>query len=177
MRHGVESSGWGGGDPARVAFASFASFASGLVKYPPLPDVYGDTAGEAAPFPSSTGAARVGVPGSLRNRSDDSCNVARGRCSSRILMIAARCVPASTASTDPFAHRVAVDRTRKPVTLSSHGPPPEPYVKVSVARGAIAAETAEITRPPAAAAAAAAAANRRDKEKRAGFLVCITVRG
>lgn len=41
--------------------------------------------------------------------------------------MAERCVPASTASIDPLAHLVAVDRTNSPVTLSSLGPPPEPY--------------------------------------------------
>lgn len=50
-----------------------------------------------------------------------------GRCSAKILIIAARCMPASTAKTDPFDHCVAVDLTRRPVTLSSVGPPPAPF--------------------------------------------------
>lgn len=41
--------------------------------------------------------------------------------------MAARCEPASTASTEFLAHFAAVERTRKPVTLSSLGPPPEPW--------------------------------------------------
>ena len=45
---------------------------------------------------------------------------------SRILVIAARCEPASTARTEFLDHLVAVERTRKPVTLSSVGPPPAP---------------------------------------------------
>ena len=49
-----------------------------------------------------------------------------GRFWSRMRMMAARCVPASTASTDPFAQLVAVDLTSRPVTLSSLGPPPAP---------------------------------------------------
>ena len=83
-RHSFEESGRGSGDPARVAFGS------GAVKYPPLNEVYGDTAGEAAPIPRSEGATLLGVSGIVRNESDESFNVARGRCSSRTLMIAAR---------------------------------------------------------------------------------------
>lgn len=49
-----------------------------------------------------------------------------GKCCSRIRVIAARCEPASTARTEFLDHLVAVDRTRKPVTLSSVGPPPAP---------------------------------------------------
>lgn len=83
-RHSFEESGRGNGDAARVALGSRA------VKYPPLNEVYGDTAGEAAPIPSSEAAALLGVSVIVRNVSDESFNVARGRCSSRILMIAAR---------------------------------------------------------------------------------------
>lgn len=43
-----------------------------------------------------------------------------------IRVIDARWEPASTAMTEFLAQFVAVDRTRKPVTLSSLGPPPEP---------------------------------------------------
>ena len=59
---------------------------------------------------------------------EDGHGSALGRCSSSILMIAARCIPASTASTEPFCHPVHVDRTKRPVTLSSVGPPPAPCV-------------------------------------------------
>ena len=53
--------------------------------------------------------------------------MAFGKCSSKILIIAAKCMPASTAKTEPFDHCVAVDLTSKPVTLSSVGPPPAPF--------------------------------------------------
>jgi hypothetical protein len=49
-----------------------------------------------------------------------------GKSFSRIRVIAARWEPASTARTEFLDHFEAVERTRKPVTLSSHGPPPEP---------------------------------------------------
>lgn len=58
---------------------------------------------------------------------DDAIVADFGRCCSKMPMMAARCVPASTASNDPFAQSVAVALTSKPVTLSSFGPPPEPY--------------------------------------------------
>lgn len=47
-------------------------------------------------------------------------------CSSRIRMIPARWVPASTASNEPLAQAVAVDRMRYPETLPSLGPPADP---------------------------------------------------
>ena len=53
--------------------------------------------------------------------------MALGKCSSKILMIAARCMPASTARREPFDQFEAVDLTRRPVTLSSVGPPPAPF--------------------------------------------------
>lgn len=53
-------------------------------------------------------------------------DVARGICSSKILIIAARWMPASTASSEPALQFVAIDLTRSPVTLSSLGPPPAP---------------------------------------------------
>ena len=40
-----------------------------------------------------------------------------------------RCDPASRARREPFDQFEAVERMRKPVTLSSTGPPPDPYVK------------------------------------------------
>jgi hypothetical protein len=43
----------------------------------------------------------------------------------------ARWDPASTARTEFLDHCVAVERTRKPVTLSSLGPPPDPWSAVS----------------------------------------------
>src|SRR5436190_20612526 len=46
---------------------------------------------------------------------------------SRVRMIPARSVPPSTATTDPLDHLVAIDRTKRPVTVSSLGPPEEPY--------------------------------------------------
>jgi hypothetical protein len=49
-----------------------------------------------------------------------------GKCSSSMRVIDARWEPASTAMTEFLDQFVAVDRTRKPVTLSSLGPPPEP---------------------------------------------------
>jgi len=48
-----------------------------------------------------------------------------------IRVIAAMCVPASTASNEPLAHPEALDRTRSPVTLSSLGPPPEPCYRLA----------------------------------------------
>lgn len=53
-------------------------------------------------------------------------DAACGSCSSKILIIAARWMPASTASSEPVLQFVAVDLTRSPVTLSSIGPPPAP---------------------------------------------------
>lgn len=55
----------------------------------------------------------------------------RGYDSSRMRVIAARCDPASTANKDPFDQFEAVERTRRPVTSSSLGPPPEPCTKKS----------------------------------------------
>jgi hypothetical protein len=49
-----------------------------------------------------------------------------GKSLASMRVMAARWDPASTAKTEFFAHFAAVDRTRKPVTLSSLGPPPEP---------------------------------------------------
>ena len=51
-----------------------------------------------------------------------------GRLSWKILMIAERWVPASTARTEPLAQFVAIDLTKIPVTLSSFGPPPAPFI-------------------------------------------------
>ena len=51
----------------------------------------------------------------------------RGKSGSRILVIADRCDPASTARTDPLDQCEPIDRTKNPVTLSSAGPPPEAY--------------------------------------------------
>ena len=70
----------------------------------------------------------VSVEGTVRGGSACFSLVARGKCSSKILMIAARCVPASTAKMEPFVQLVAVERTSKPVTLSSLGPPPAPWI-------------------------------------------------
>lgn len=42
-------------------------------------------------------------------------------------MMPARSVPASTATTEPLDHSVEADRTRRPVTASSLGPPVGPY--------------------------------------------------
>ena len=53
--------------------------------------------------------------------------MAFGKCSSKIFIIAARCMPASTAKTEPLDHCVDVDLTSRPVTLSSVGPPPAPF--------------------------------------------------
>ena len=53
--------------------------------------------------------------------------MAFGKCSSKIFRIAAKCIPASIAKTEPLDHCVAVDLTRRPVTLSSVGPPPAPF--------------------------------------------------
>jgi hypothetical protein len=49
-----------------------------------------------------------------------------GKSFSSMRVMAARWEPASTAKTEFLAHLEAVERTRKPVTLSSLGPPPEP---------------------------------------------------
>jgi hypothetical protein len=62
------------------------------------------------------------------------CEVDNGRSGSEtsgkswpsMRVIDARWDPASTAITEFLAQFVAIDRTRKPVTLSSLGPPPEP---------------------------------------------------
>jgi hypothetical protein len=51
-----------------------------------------------------------------------------GKSFSRMRVIAARWEPASTARTEFLAHFDAVERTRKPVTLSSLGPPPDPWL-------------------------------------------------
>ena len=83
-RLGFAASGGGIGDPARVAFGSV------VVKEPPLMEVYGDTAGEAAPFPTCKDPTRGGVLGIGGKASGGSFNVAYGRCSSNILMIAAK---------------------------------------------------------------------------------------
>lgn len=47
---------------------------------------------------------------------------------SRVRIIPASSVPASTATTEPFDHSVEVERTKRPVTLSSRGPPVLPCV-------------------------------------------------
>ena len=39
----------------------------------------------------------------------------------------ARCEPASTARMEPLDQREAVERTSRPVTSFSHGPPPAPW--------------------------------------------------
>ena len=46
--------------------------------------------------------------------------------------MAAICEPASTAKMDPFDQFDVVDRTKKPVTLSSLGPPLEPCMKLVI---------------------------------------------
>lgn len=56
----------------------------------------------------------------LRNR------LTAGKCLSSMRVIGAKCEPASTASIEPLAQLLPTERTRKPVTLSSLGPPPEP---------------------------------------------------
>lgn len=53
----------------------------------------------------------------------DVCEVL-GKSASRIRQMEAKCEPASTARMEFLDHFVAQDRTRKPVTLSSLGPPP-----------------------------------------------------
>lgn len=49
-----------------------------------------------------------------------------GKCCSRIFVMDARCVPASTARMEFLDHFEAVARTSSPVTLFSFGPPPAP---------------------------------------------------
>lgn len=49
-----------------------------------------------------------------------------GKSRSKILMIGAKCDPASTAMVLPRCHPSSTDRTRNPVTFSSHGPPEFP---------------------------------------------------
>lgn len=56
-----------------------------------------------------------------------------GKCCSRILVMDAKCVPASTARMEFLDHFDAVARTSSPVTLSSFGPPPAPYIHISAA--------------------------------------------
>lgn len=83
-------------------------------------------AGEPPSLPASVDLVLDGGLGPLTLASESLKFGVFGRWCSKIRMIAARCVPASTASTDPFAQLVAVDLTSRPVTLSSFGPPPEP---------------------------------------------------
>lgn len=86
-------------------------------------------------YPAFAAAEKLGISRPLKG---PSVNVV-GRCFesfdafpgdrfSRIFVMAARWVPASTASNEPLAHPAAVERTRKAVVLSSLGPPPEPYM-------------------------------------------------
>jgi hypothetical protein len=57
----------------------------------------------------------------------ESGSATSGKSCSSMRVMAARWEPASTAITEFLDQFVAVDRTRKPVTLSSLGPPPDPY--------------------------------------------------
>ena len=62
----------------------------------------------------------------LLRRFDMQCSdETSGKFGSNRRVMAARCEPASTANTDPFTQFFDIERTRKPVTSSSLGPPPE----------------------------------------------------
>lgn len=54
--------------------------------------------------------------------------VLRGKSASRIRVIEARWEPASTARIEFLFQFVEIERTRKPVTLSSAGPPPDAWI-------------------------------------------------
>lgn len=125
---------FGKGKPAKGPFSSVVYTGSGS----------SSTRGELSPDSSSSELATGAVPGegesSTRPLPSGSLLghgggfgtgfEASGKSFVSIRVMAARCEPASTAKTEFLAHLAAVDRTRKPVTLSSFGPPPEPY-KVS----------------------------------------------
>lgn len=70
-------------------------------------------------LPTPFGAGRGNLDAELESATS-------GKSCFSVRTIAARWVPASTAITEFFDQFVAVDRTRKPVTLSSLGPPPDP---------------------------------------------------
>ncbi len=55
------------------------------------------------------------------------CPRVAGWVCSRMVLMALRWTPASTATTEPLAQPEATERTRKAVTLFSSGPPPEPW--------------------------------------------------
>lgn len=82
---------------------------------------------EAAPSPAEEGlvAGLLWVPFELGMCVEGCGSETRGKSAWRSRVIDARCEPASTASTDCLDQLVARARTRKPVTLSSAGPPPE----------------------------------------------------
>jgi hypothetical protein len=85
-------------------------------------------------WPALAAAEKLGISRPLKGpslnvngRSSEPPEVFPGKRCSRILVMAARWVPASTASREPLLHAAAVERTRKAVVLSSLGPPPQPY--------------------------------------------------